>query len=232
MLNTFLLTLFPQSCPLCGCPSSDHRTAPICPACWQSITPYDGPSCQRCAKPLHSEGAHVCGECIRDEPSFTSITVYGLYRGVLKKAINLLKYYSIRRLSVPLAEILMSITPPPVDAVLPVPLYGKRLRQREFNQSALIARHIAKDIGAALILDCLVKTKDTIPQVGLNSGERRRNIRNAFTVHSKPEIEGRSVLLIDDVVTTGATVSECARVLKKSGAASVYVLALAHGTID
>jgi ComF family protein len=232
VLNTILHTLFPQSCPLCGSPSSDHRTAPICPSCWQTIIPYDGPSCLRCAKPLHSEGALVCGECIRNDPPFTSITVYGLYRGALKKAINLLKYYNIKRLSTPLAEILAGTTLPPVDAVLPVPLYRKRLRQREFNQSALLARHIAKHIERTLILDCLVKIRDTAPQVGLHSGERRRNIRNAFTVQNTTGIEGRNILLIDDVVTTGATVGECARVLKKSGAASVYVLALAHGTID
>ena len=118
---------------------------------------------------------------------------------------------------------------PWTDAVIPVPLYKTRLRQREFNQSALLAKHIAKNTGMSLFVDCLIKIKDTMPQVGLNSMDRHRNIRNAFAVEKTPFIKGKNILLIDDVITTGATVRECSRVLKKAGAGDIYVMALAHG---
>ncbi len=116
--------------------------------------------------------------------------------------------------------------------VIPVPLYKYRLRQREFNQSALLAKYTAKNTVTSLLVNCLVKVKDTMPQVGLSSRERRRNIRNAFGIEKKELIKGKDILLVDDVITTGATVRECSRTLKKAGAGDIYVIALAHGTRD
>lgn len=232
MLNTFLNILFPETCPLCSNPSLDHRTAPICPECWQSIEPYTGPKCLRCGKPLVSEAATTCGECLKDEPAFESAACYGLYEGALRKAINLLKYHNVKRLSRPLSDILLQMKVPDVDAVLPVPLYETRLRKREFNQSALIAKYMAEGLGSKLILDSLVKIRDTKAQVGLNSKERRKNMRNAFGIKNRELIEGKQILLIDDVATTGATIRECSRVLKKAGAGSVHVITLAHGVMD
>jgi ComF family protein len=118
---------------------------------------------------------------------------------------------------------------PGADAVVPVPVHKNRLRQREFNQSALLARHLAKKLQIELILDCLVKIKDTLPQVGLRSRERNENIKRSFSVRNKDLIAGKKVLLLDDVITTGATVRECSKVLKKAGAEGIYVIALAHG---
>jgi ComF family protein len=232
MLDKFLNTLFPESCPVCQKPSYDHKTAPICTECWQSIQPYNGQKCRKCGKPLFSDISTVCGECIKDEPAFRSARSFGLYDGTLRKAINLFKYHNIKRLSKPLSEIILRIRIPRVDAVLPVPLYKKRLRQREFNQSALFAKYIAKNLGITLLLDCLVKIKDTMPQVGLSSKDRLKNIRKAFGIKDKKLIEGKKVLLIDDVITTGATVRECSRALKKAGAKEIYVITLAHGIRD
>ncbi len=232
MLNKLFNILFPESCPICNRPSSEHNTAPLCPACWQSIKPYHGPACRKCSKPLISDESIECGECIKDEPAFASARFFGLYDGALRKAINLFKYHRIRRLSKPLSEITAHLKIPPVDAVVPVPLHERRLRRREYNQSALLSRNISERIGAELFVHCLIKVQDTKPQVGLSSPERRGNIRKAFETENETMIRGKSILLIDDVITTGTTVRECSRVLKKAGAGSIHVLALAHGIRD
>lgn len=232
MLNSFLNILFPETCPICRKPSSDHWTAPICTECWQSIQPYTGPKCRKCGKPLNSDASTVCGDCLKDEPAFESAGSFGLYDGALRKAINLLKYHNVKRLSKPLSDIILRIKIPRVDAVLPVPLYKKRLRQREFNQSALIAKYTARSLGLILIVDSLVKNRDTKPQVGLSSDERRKNMRNAFGIQNKEMIEGKNILLVDDVSTTGATVRECSKILKKAGAGEVHVVTLAHGLMN
>ncbi len=121
---------------------------------------------------------------------------------------------------------------PRVDAVIPVPLHQKRLRQREFNQSALLAKYLAKSLGIAMMLNCLVKVRDTTPQVGLRSQDRRKNIKHVFDLKQRELIEGKNIMLVDDVVTTGATVRECSRVLKKAGARNIYVITLAHGMME
>jgi ComF family protein len=232
MLNKFLNILFPEICPICQRPASEHKTAPVCTDCWQSIRPYTGPKCRKCGRPLTSDASIICGDCLQDGPAFESAGSFGLYEGALRKAINLLKYHNVIRLSKPLSDILLQIEIPRVDAVLPVPLYKKRLRQREFNQSALIAKYSAEGLGSVLVTDSLVKTIDTKPQVGLSSDQRRKNMKNAFRVQNSEAIQGKDILLIDDVSTTGATIRECSKVLKKAGAGSIHVLTLAHGMMD
>jgi ComF family protein len=174
----------------------------------------------------------VCRECINDEPAFITADSFGLYDGALKKAINLLKYHGIKRLSKPLSDLLSRIKLPDVDAVIPVPLHPKRLRQREYNQSALIAYKVAKKLDTTLFTDCLIKTKDTPPQVGLSSNKRRTNMKSAFEVKNQNNIKGGNILLIDDVVTTGATIRECSATLKEANVKSIHVIALAHRFID
>ncbi|MBI5097926.1 MAG: ComF family protein [Nitrospirae bacterium] len=232
MLNNFLNILFPETCPVCQNPATDHKTAPICSDCWQSVSPYEGPICQKCGKPLVSDVSTTCGECLEDEPAFSYARSFGLYEGVLKKAISLLKFYGIKRLSKPLSDIILRIDMPRVDAVIPVPLHEKRLRQREFNQSALLAKYLAESLGIAVLLNCLIKIRDTAPQVGLSSKDRRKNIKKAFEIRRTEMIEGKNIILIDDVVTTGATVRECSNVLKKAGVENIYVITLAHGMMD
>ncbi len=232
MFNTLLNILFPESCPLCSNPVSVHKTAPLCESCWTTIVPYEGPACRRCGRPFTSDAASICFGCLQDEPLFASARSFGLYSGALRKAINLLKYHNIKRLAVPLAEIIRADGLPQVDAVLPVPLHIRRLRQREFNQSALIAKYLAKGTETAFVPDCLIKIRDTKPQVGLSSVERRKNMKNAFGIRKKEKIQGKRLLLVDDVSTTGATVRECAGVLKRAGAGDVHVFTLAHGMQD
>jgi len=234
MIDKFLRILFPESCPVCKEPSRDHGIAPICPQCWDRISPYSGPICQICGKPLVSEASITCADCIVDKPIFKMARSPGLYEGVLRVAINLFKYYGIKRLSKPLSGMMFTLldNKHPVDVIIPVPLYKKRLRQRGFNQSALFAKHLANHIGTPLFLNCLIKIRDTMPQVGLNAKERKKNIKNSFAVISREFIQGKNIMLVDDVFTTGATVRECSKLLKKAGAENIYALTLAHSRGD
>ena len=243
MLNKFLKILFPEPCPVCKKPATDHKTAPICSDCWQAILPYKGPRCRKCGKPLVSEVSLTCGACIKDAPDFEWVRGFGLYDGTLKKAINLFKYYRTKRLAKPLTELMFTqldnkhLTESrtkiaSADVIIPVPLFKKRLRQREFNQSGLLAKHLAYYTGTTLETGCLLKVRDTLPQVGLNAKERQKNIRNAFGIHNKTSIQNKNIMLVDDVFTTGATVRECCKLLKKAGAGDIYVVTLAHSPGD
>jgi len=233
MLSKILNILFPEICPVCKKPSREHKTAPICPECWQTIHIYKGPSCQRCGKPLVSDVSITCGGCLEDEPFFKYARSAGLYEGALREAINIFKYYRVKRLSKPLSEIMLKIADPlGIDIVIPVPLSKKRLREREFNQSALLAKHLADYTNTKLVADCLIKIKETRSQVGLSAKERQVNVRGAFGIINEDLINGKNIILVDDVFTTGATIRECSKLLKRKGARNIYVLTLAHSTGD
>jgi ComF family protein len=193
---------------------------------------YTGPACQKCGMPLPSSATINCLACLKKEPSFYYARSFGVHEGTLKAAVNLFKFGGIRRLGRPLSEKIMEMDLPPVDLVLPVPLHKKRLREREFNQSALMGKHIANRLGAPLSVHSLVRNRHTMPQVGLNTQERRKNIMNAFTVTDMDSVRGKRVMLVDDVYTTGATVRECSRILRKAGAEKVFVITLTHAMSD
>ena len=203
--------------------------SPVCGSCWSGIRRYTGPSCRVCALPFTSEHARVCGQCLKKPPPFSRVITYGLYEGIIREAINQFKFHGLRRLSDPLGNLLLGFDLPAVDGVVPVPLTIRRLRERGFNQSLLIARIIAKKIRVPLLMDVLVKKKETPPQIGLTARERLLNLRNAFAV--KGNVKGLRLLLVDDVMTTGATVTECSEQLMKSDAEEVIVLTLARAGI-
>lgn len=232
MLNKILNILFPETCPVCQKPSSDHKTAPICADCWATVKPYEGSSCIKCGTPLVSDLSSTCGECHKNEPFFDNAQCFGLHEGALQKAISLFKFHGIKRLSYPLSEKILLKKLPQADILLPVPLHKKRLKYRGFNQSALLGKYIAQRSDMPLSLNTLVRIKNTVPQVGLSAVDRERNIKNAFDVVSKEKIKGKRVMLVDDVFTTGATVRECSMVLKQAGAEKVYVVTLTHGKLD
>jgi ComF family protein len=169
---------------------------------------------------------------MKKEPLFSWARGFGLYEGALKEALHHLKYYGIKRLARPLSEMMLSMPLPHADTIIPVPLWKKRLRKREFNHAALLAMHIANSTGISLVTKSLVKIRDTAPQVGLSAKDRRINIRNAFGIIDGQLIQGKNIVLVDDVFTTGATVRECSRLLKKEGAGNIYVLLLAHSRGD
>jgi len=184
-------------------------------------------------------GESRCGLCRRIEPAFARAVAYGSYESGLRELIHLLKYGGVRPaanvLGRMLAEAIAALEPEfPAEsvAVVPVPLHRTKLRQRGFNQAELIARAAMKirQPGRRLHLcaGVLERKRDTASQIGLTSHQRRENLRGAFGVAQPESLKGHEVLVVDDVYTTGTTVSECARVLRRAGATKVWVATVAR----
>lgn len=218
--------LFPQRCPVCNKNAHASSALPLCAGCWDSIQQYTSPSCRTCGLPTVSEHTGLCQNCIADPPAFSRAISYGIYEGVLKEAIHLLKFNKHRRLAKPLARLLADLDLPEANVIVPVPMHIRQLRQREFNQTALIAKHLSSITGIPLEIDALRKTKETSAQIDVDRKERLRNLRKAFAAGES--VQGKRLLLVDDVITTGATMQECAQTLKKAGAIEITVIALAR----
>ena len=191
-----------------------------------------------------AQGLRRCPICRRVRRPFARAAAYGGYEGVLRELIHLLKYNGVRPaakvLGSMLTEALAALEPeferltfeqPPI-LVIPVPLYKSKRRQRRFNQAEVIARAALKFYSARerlqLAPDLLLRTRDTLSQIGLSSHQRRANLSGAFAVERAAEVTGREVILVDDVYTTGATVTECAKVLRRAGALKVWVATVAR----
>lgn len=234
--------LYPTACAICNCKTSDH----LCPSCWDKVEFLKPPLCPKCGKPFISDISlsqspdHLCSECRTIKTYFDKAIAVGPYEGTLSGAIHLFKYKHKKGLSRPLGKIMVdyiksnpSLFPTePVEVsslvVLPVPLHPKRLRDREFNQSLVLAKEISKAFRIPLIIENLHRIRWTRPQIELKGEDRLMNVKGAFSLKYPKTIEGKSLLLIDDVYTTGATVRECSKVLKKAGAEKVYIFTLAR----
>jgi ComF family protein len=186
-----------------------------------------------------ADGLRRCPVCRRIDHPFERAVSYGGYEEGLRELIHLLKYNGVRPAAQVLGRMLAEAFPKLELAfdggtllVVPVPLFKSRRRQRGFNQAELIARAALKACSAParwqLAPDLLLRIRDTHSQIGLTSHQRRENLRGAFAVARAPEVTGREVLLVDDVYTTGTTVSECARVLRRAGASKVWVATVAR----
>jgi ComF family protein len=238
ILDLLLHWIYPVDCAACGQPVLERDWPSFCRPCWDSIRPFTDPLCPCCGRPFaspvalaHSPG-HLCGACREAPPAFQQALSPYRYEGVLEKAIRLFKYRNRPFLAAPLAELLLIWRDrlPPCDLVLAVPLHPARLRLREFNQSLLLADRIARRLRLPLSIDDLLRIRPTPPQTELDRKERIGNVRRAFAVRRGAELQGRRILLIDDVMTTGATVNECAKALRRGGVTSVVVLTLARRT--
>jgi ComF family protein len=215
------------------------------------MRPITGGLCSICGERLVSPFAFAsepcptetsearCGLCRRLEPPYVKATAYGSYESGLRELIHLLKYIQVRTaanvLGRMLAEAIEDLQPHLAGSevlVVPVPLHTRKLRQRGFNQSELIARAAVKlqpvisrfELSATV----LERRRETKSQIGLSRHQRRENIRGAFVVAKPDEVAGRNILVVDDVFTTGTTVSECARILRRAGASKVYVATVAR----
>lgn len=221
----------------------------ICGDCWSKVKPWKGTSCQHCGLPIISERAAdseqvLCGACRAGDPDFDLARTFAIYRGNLRLLILQLKFRRRERLGKRLGALLAEVWQKleGVDngeplLVVPVPLFRSRERERGFNQALLLAEglrhHLAKQKGGTKLRiepGLLTRTRPTKPQAGLRVRARRENVRGAFAV-TKPElVRGRRIVLVDDVMTTGATLSACASALKKGGASEVFALAMARAT--
>jgi ComF family protein len=239
-------TLFPADCRLCSAPLVNISRLPVCKECLSSIRPIAGGTCSICGERLVSPyavtgtgGEPKCGLCRRLDPPYAKAVAYGSYSGGLRELIHLLKYAHVRPAAAVLGRMLseaidtleVSFGPTPVF-VTPVPLHSSKMRQRGFNQAELIAKAALKlnSLGGRLELHSriLERRRETQSQIGLTRHQRRENLRSAFAVISPEEAAGHEFLLVDDVFTTGTTVSECARVLRRAGASKIFVATVAR----
>lgn len=231
-----LHTIFPTTCLACGAALWDDPIPFVCTTCWESVARLPHPQCPCCSRPFSSPVAlahsptHRCGPCRKTPPSFTQAWTPYLYQTPLKEMIVAFKYHGKTRLARPLANLMLEGIPhvPKLDGILAVPLHRDRIRDRAYNQSLLLATQLGRALQIEVLHHTLIKSVATSPQTGLKRSARLKNLRNVFSVNHPVRIRGKRLLLIDDVLTTGTTVNECAKVLLKQGAQLVYVSTLAR----
>ena len=217
--------LFPPVCGGCGTPGVRW-----CSRCQRDIPTVPEPLCAVCGTALPPAAADPCPDCRRSRPQFHVLRSWSAFDGPVRNALHRLKY----RRDVGLGE---ALTPQlasfagglgwPIDLVVPVPLARKRLSERGYNKATLIARPLAMALGIAYDQNAVARVRDTRSQVGLARRERQDNVRDAFKAKSE-KVGVRSILLVDDVATTGSTLSSCAGALCASGARDVFALTVAR----
>jgi ComF family protein len=229
------LLVFPSACRLCAASLDETGERIVCRDCLGRLVPRQGPVCPVCGRFLESAGEeHPCGRCLEARPDFSLHRSCGAYAGTLKDIVLLFKYRKCAPLSRPLARFADDslgserLLWEGADFLVPVPLHRARRRDRGFNQSRLLARDLAKLRGMKVLGGALVKARNAPPQAGLRAADRERNVVGAYTVRRPDRIRGRTLILVDDVTTTGATLRECARVLMEVGAKEVRAITLAQ----
>jgi len=222
-------------CPVCGVLTAGRDV--LCPVCAQALAPRTGGYCPSCGGMFGEGGMEpaICPSCVHEPPPWGQLAFFAAYDGALRDLILRYKFngaYGHTRLLADLARRAAALhldrqMDTPMHGVVPVPLHGRRLAWRGFNQSSELGRAVARALGAPLLDRALRRTRYTVPQTQLDRKERQANIKGAFA--AVPDmVRGRRILLVDDVYTTGATLGECARTLKRAGAAGVDVLVLAR----
>lgn len=221
----------PRLCLFCGGVVGEEAAAAVCPECEKGIEWVSSPLCPCCGVmfPVPEGEDRLCGSCQTEPPPFARARAAAVYEGPVAKAVTRFKfgrqmaYLPVMQhwLQVPQCRDLVA----EADILIPVPLHPRRLKSRGFNQALLLAQAFPE---AELGLETLARVRYTAPQVGLNPKERRDNVHRAFAVPRPEEVKGKNILLVDDLYTTGATVKECARVLKGAGAKRVEVLTVAR----
>ncbi|MCF6265755.1 MAG: ComF family protein [Desulfuromusa sp.] len=224
-LLQILKTFFPPACPLCSCTFPKNYSAPFCESCLAGFNPLPEAKCPRCSLPFSgiSNSSHLCGRCIKQPPAYTRVYAVGFYDQSLRHAIHQFKFNGKVGLDWSLGTLLEQAIDSDlnIDLVVPVPLQRNRLQQRSYNQALLLARKVARIRKWPVVNDLLLKIRETESQQGLSAKERVKNLQGSFTLQKT--ISEQKILLIDDVMTTGATVAACSRVLIEGGAAQVYV---------
>jgi ComF family protein len=239
-LGRWLDWLYPPRCRFCR-EATPRAEDCFCSACLAEIRVIDCPVCTVCGRPfLDTSGDdHLCGGCIAGPPHFVRARSWACYstddgdEHPLRSVLQRYKYGRKVSLGKPLGRLMAEncrgmFPAGSFDTIVPVPLHRKRLRWRGFNQSVVLAHEIGGEWGIPVDAFALARSRETPPQTQLHEDERRKNMRRAFAVNPRRSVEDKSILLIDDVYTSGATVDECSRALLRGGAREVSVLTLAR----
>ena len=208
----------------------------VCPGCWAKIKKNTPPFCRRCGRQLQGNvlAKNICPGCVRRPPHFDRAFSPCAYEGVTKKLIQEFKYKKKDYLGFTLSRLLIefikeyALPLDLIDWVVPVPLHRTRMREREFNQARVLADYVAGEFKIEMLADNLIRQRYTKTQTDLEVQERLLNVRDSFLVKDVRSVQGKNILLVDDVLTTGATSSEAASALKKAGAGIVFVATLAN----
>lgn len=237
LLDSLLNLIFPEDCCICFAEVARHQDCGVCSGCWGKalalkIVP---PLCSSCGLPLQNfvdDQEHLCGNCILQLPPFAGARSFGFYTAELARLIQELKFHGKSNLVKLLAPLLTAVffeswRRDDFDLIVPVPLHAKRRRERGYNQSELLAKALARQVAIPFHAG-LIRVRPTLPQVGLSHSERTENVRKAFRCARTLPVSKQRILLIDDVMTTGATVASAARALLDGGALRVAVLTVAR----
>jgi len=234
-LDAALDLVFPASCPVCEAPLGAGRRDPLCGHCWTTIPRVTPPWCDHCGLAFPTFGpaatlAALCQPCAAEPPAFAWARSAAHYDGPVRTALHAFKFGGRRTLARPLAELIVETLdahlPRDVDVLVPVPLAPAREKERGFNQAALLAERLGERLRVPARDSWLSRTRATAPQTELGAAERRANVRGAF--RAVATARGRHAVVVDDVLTTGATAAECARALLAAGARRVGVITVAR----
>lgn len=239
MCGAVVSVFFPAPCRLCGELLDTATRIPICRTCLASLRPLSGPCCSRCGRPFAStvavelQGLPLCHLCRRSLYDFDFARSYGAYTPAMAGAIMLLKYQGVTPLAAWFAAGLQSTFDGHremclADVVVPVPAHALRLRERGYNHAELIAKPLARWLGLPCRSYLLVRTRPRPDKLRLTQRERWRSVRGVYTIRQGLRVDNLRVLLVDDVLTTGATLDACSRALRKAGAAKVVALTVAR----
>lgn len=233
--------LYPPRCRSCRDRIVGQDEECFCLACQKKIRTVSHPLCTKCGRPfLDASGDdHLCGTCLVRSPHFVSARAWACYPvgenegQPLREVVQRFKYGRKVSLGKPLGRLMASshsefFTGCSLDLIIPVPLHQKRLRWRGFNQAVILAREVSRLWHVPMDPLILLRARETPPQTQLDEEERRKNVRGAFSLNPEKSVQGKSLLLVDDVYTSGATVNECSRTLIRAGAKEVHVLTLAR----
>ena len=236
-INRAIDTILPPRC--IGTGEIVDGQGMIAPKLWQNLDFISSPFCKTCGLPFDFEDVEeistnpLCGTCIAEPPRFDLARSALVYNDASRQLLLRFKYGDHQHAAIPFARWMMMCAASDIkdaDLIIPVPLHWQRLWQRRYNQSALLARALSRLSGLKTAYDILTRKRYTGSQKGLSKRDRRKNVRMAFYIppHKKQWLKGKNIILIDDVMTSGATLDECTKVLKRAGAANVTCLTLAR----
>lgn len=239
MIDKILRFIFPPKCVLCDKIVEDEDT--LCCDCWKKIKFIKRPFCDKCSAPFEFNIANddICLSCMKDKPLYIKSRSAVVYNSEVAKIIFKFKFYDkihIKRFMGKCMYMAAADIIEDINILIPIPLHKNRLIYRKYNQSLLLADEIAKNSGKIVLYDFLYKTKNTAPQATLKQSERHTNLKNKFAINPKylkdiDKYKNLGFVIVDDVITTGSTISECIKVLNNAGIDKVYSISFAKTVI-